>query len=116
MIDNNYKNKIIESIESNIKVLENGIKDLETNSKSGKKLDLNFKEELLDAANMLEIAVYRSKIYNICILHVELKNKLQTLNMNLNTIASDADAEEFTHILSCKIIALLTFIIDHTTR
>ena len=63
MIDNNYKNKIIESIESNIKVLENGIKDLETNSKSGKKLDLNFKEELLDAANMLEIAVYRSKIY-----------------------------------------------------
>ena len=32
MIDNNYKNKIIESIESNIKVLENGIKNLETKS------------------------------------------------------------------------------------
>ena len=40
MIDNNYKQKIIESIEFNIKVLENGIKGLEKHSKSQKKLDL----------------------------------------------------------------------------
>ena len=49
MIENNYKQKIIESIEFNIKVLKNGIKDLEKDAKSGKKLDLNFKEQLLDA-------------------------------------------------------------------
>lgn len=114
MIDNNYKNKIIESIEFNLKVLKNGIEKIEENSKLETKLDLNFKENLLEAANMLEIAIYRTVIYNICISKNEVKKTLQTLNTNLNTIVSTLKADEFTHILSYKLVALLTFIIDHT--
>ena len=114
MIDNNYKQKIIESIEFNIKVLENGIKGLEKHSKSQKKLDLNFKENLFDAFELLEIAIYRTTLYGVCISKKDLVSKIENLNMNLNTIVAENDVEEFTHILNYKIISLLTFIIDHT--
>ena len=115
MIENNYKQKIIESIESNIKVLKNGIKDLEKDAKSGKKLDLNFKEQLLDAVELLEIAIYRTALYRVCVSKNELCSKVERLNMDLNTIVAEYDVEEFTHILNYKIISLLTFIIDHIT-
>lgn len=114
MIENNYKQKIIESIELNIKVLENGIRDLEKDTKSEKTLDLNLKERLLDAASLLEIAIYRATLYRVCISKNELRSSLEQINNNLNTIVAEKNSNEFTHILNYKIISLLTFIIDHT--
>ena len=115
MIENNYKQKIIESIELNIKVLENGIKVIEKNLKSEKELDLNLKEQLLEACSLLEIAIYRATLYRVCISKKELRSKLENINKNLNTtVVVENKTIEFTHILSYKIISLLTFIIDHT--
>ena len=113
MIENNYKQKIIESIELNIKVLENGIKELGEKSNSNEKIELSLKEELLDAAIMLEIALYRAAMYNICLSTKKIRNQLTILNMNLNIMVSENKCEEFTHILSYKIVSLLTFTIDH---
>lgn len=114
MIDNNLKQRIIESIESNIKVLQNGINDLgEKQPKSREKLGLEYKEMLLDLATHLEIAIYRARLYNIRISKNEIVAKVSALNTDLNTIVAENYSCEFLHILNFKIASLLTFIIDH---
>lgn len=115
MIDNNLKKRIIESIEANIKVLQNGINDLgKKEPKSREKLGLEYKEMLLDLVTDIEIAIYRARLYNLRISKNEVVKQISTINTELNTIVAENYSCEFLHILNFKIVSLLTFIIDHT--
>lgn len=105
-------NKIIEIFYGSLNNIKRDLLQLELNIKNKEKLNFETRNRILDSTYTLETAVYRAAIYNLRVDWTDIKKVLQNLNSALNTLVMKGDYE-FIKIVNCKIIALLTFTIDH---
>lgn len=101
--------KIMESFKESINDIMRGLSKLEKNYQQDEFLDLNAREEILDASYVLETAIYRSIAYNMDTKSV-MQPELQKLNSTLNTLAMETN-HEFFKIFNLKIVGLISLYI-----
>lgn len=103
--------KIMESFKESINDIMRGLSKLEKNYQQDEFLDLNAREEILDAGYILETAVYRSIVYQMDTKSV-MQPELQKLNSAVNSLAMKTN-HEFLKIFNLKIVSLISLYIDY---
>ena len=104
--NNALRIKIIESFKKNINDIMRGLSKLEKNYQQDKFLDLDARNEILEAGYELETAIYRAVTYQLDTESV-MKPELQKLNSAVNALAMKTN-HEFFKLFNLKIVGLIS--------
>lgn len=104
--------KVIKSFKESIDDIMRGLSSLENNFEHKEFLDLDAREKILDAGNILEAAVYRSIVYGLDTKNI-MQPKLQELNSAVNALAMKTN-HEFFKTFNLKVVSLISLYIVYS--
>lgn len=104
--------KIMESFNESINDIMRGLSKLEKNYQQDEFLDLNAREEILDAGYVLETAIYRAISYQMDTKSV-MQPELQKLNSAVNQLAMKTN-HEFLKTFNLKVVGLTSLFIVYS--